>query len=395
MTRRIKIKDCLWLRSPNLEQQGAFRPIIRALDQRGAKVLRLENFRDSQQLNDVRRKLRATNDHVLVYGLLGSELRALQPVFAERGNFSMIFIDWWNSPTWYNQHAEYLFFPMYNGIAVRSGKAVFAPGVSPQVITLPERWVPYQIACSLLRLPFYAVAPVLEIMKARERASESVDPTRLIFFPFAMDEEDVPLRSAAIKYDVTNMGSTVGTWLMRDAFAPARWNFANLYRDRQRLIDLLLCHEHAPFSIRDRRSNYRFMPWNEMCQIIRESRLAICTGGLHEASISKYLEYTCLGTPMLGATLPFEYPWLEQVVFPIDGLRIKPDDVKGRVLEALDAAPQLRENCLNLRDRLLKLYNIHELLEMAQEQIDGAPIRAGYLKSSDLPESKDKARALF
>ncbi len=382
MRHRIEIKDCLWLRSPNLEQQGAFRPIIRALDQRGAKVLRLENHRDEEQIDQVRRKLYATDDHVLLYGLLGSELHALQPVFAKRGNFSMVFIDWWNNPTWYNQHAEYLFFPMYNGIAVRLGKTEFAPRTSPPLITLPERWVPYQIACSLLRPPFAAAAPLLDAMKARERTREPADPRRLIFFPFAMDEQDVPLRSATTRYDVTNMGSTVGTWLMRDAFAPAGWNFANLYRDRQRLIDLLLRHEGDPFSIRDRRSNYRFMPWDEMCQIIRESRLAVCTGGLHEASISKYLEYTCLGTPMLGAGLPFEYPWLDQVVFPIDGLHIKPEQLKAKVLEALEAAPQLRENCLNLRAPLLKLYDIHELLAMAQEQIDGKPIRPGYLKNT-------------
>jgi hypothetical protein len=92
------------------------------------------------------------------------------------------------------------------------------------------------------------------------------------------------------------------------------------------------------------------------------------------------LEYVCLGTPILGADLPFEFPWLDQVLFPIDGLHVALAEVKSRVLEALEVAPKLRYNCLNLRDKLLKLYDIHELLEMAQEQIDGKPVRPGYLK---------------
>ncbi len=381
MNCRIVIKDCLWLRSPNVECQGVFRPILRALDEGGCKVLRLTNHRDPSHLEAIRRELRATDRHILIHGLLDVELRALQPLFRERGNFSMVFIDWWNYRDWFTRHAEYLFFPMYNGIAVRLGQAEFAPGAPPGLVPLPEGMVPYQIISSLLRLPFALASAAIEIEKARQRAKAPIDRRRLIFFPFPIAELEVPLRPAAHKIDVANMGATFGTWIMRDAYAPARWNFANLYRDRQRLVNLLLRHEGNPFRIHDRRRNYRFLPWEEMCQIIRESRLAVCTGGLHQASISKYLEYTCLGTPMIGTTLPFEFPWLDQVLFPIDGLRIAPKDVRSRTLEALEAAPKLQENCLNLRDRLLKLYNIHELLEMAQEQIDGKPIRPGYLKA--------------
>ena len=379
--RRIRLEKCLWLRSPNMEQQGAFRPIVRALDQQGWKVLRLENYRDPANLELIKQRLRKTDDHVLIYGLLGAELHALQPLFAERGNFSMVFIDWWNNPAWYNRHAAYLFIPMYNGIACRLGQAEFTPGASPEWLTMPERLVPYQVACTLLRLPLMAAAPVLEIIKARQRAQEPTDPRRLIFFPFPIDEEDVPLRPAELKYDLTNMGSTVGTWILRDAFAPAKWNFANLYRDRQRIIDLALKFENHPFTVRDRRRQYSFLPWDEMCQIIRESRLAVCTGGLHEASISKYLEYACLGTPMIGKGLPYEYPWLDDLLVPIDGLRIKPEAFKASLKEALSLAPKLRENCLRKRDYLLKLYNIHEILAMTQEQIDGQPIRSGYLKA--------------
>jgi hypothetical protein len=40
----------------------------------------------------------------------------------------------------------------------------------------------------------------------------------------------------------------------------------------------------------------------------------------------------------------------------------------------------MRQNCLNWRDRLLKLYDLQNLLDMVQEQADGKPIRPGYLK---------------
>jgi hypothetical protein len=42
--------------------------------------------------------------------------------------------------------------------------------------------------------------------------------------------------------------------------------------------------------------------------------------------------------------------------------------------------PRLRENCLNLRDQLFKLYNPHRILDLLQEQADGKPIPPGYLK---------------
>ena len=49
----------------------------------------------------------------------------------------------------------------------------------------------------------------------------------------------------------------------------------------------------------------------------------------------------------------------------------------------------LRENCLKWRERLLKLYSVHELLNLLQDQLDGKPLPPGYLKP-DAPAAAAK-----
>ena len=113
---------------------------------------------------------------------------------------------------------------------------------------------------------------------------------------------------------------------------------------------------------------------------VRRSRFAIGTGGIHQASVPKYLEYACLGTPMIGATLPYEFPWLDQCVFPIDGLRVTREELPEKLKAALELQPKLRQNCLELRDTLLRMYHPTRIIEMAQGQMDGQPIPPGYLR---------------
>jgi len=107
----------------------------------------------------------------------------------------------------------------------------------------------------------------------------------------------------------------------------------------------------------------------------------IASGGLHDAAVPKYTEYACVGTPMIGRGLPCEYPWLDDCLFPVDMMHLTRESLKPLLNQALDRYPSLRQNCLNWRDRLLKLYDLQNLLDMVQEQADGKPIRQGYLKN--------------
>ena len=169
---------------------------------------------------------------------------------------------------------------------------------------------------------------------------------------------------------------------MRDPYAPAKYNFVNLYTDRKRLLDLSLQLEGRPYKIFDRRRHRGNFSWETYCQSLRRSRFAISTGGIHQASVPKYMEYICFGTPMIGSTLPYEFPWPDQCLFPIDCLHVTPEGLKEKLKEAFELQPKLRQNCLALRDTLLRMYDPVRLFDMAQDQIDGKPIPPGYLRDA-------------
>jgi hypothetical protein len=136
---------------------------------------------------------------------------------------------------------------------------------------------------------------------------------------------------------------------------------------------------HRRYRVFDlRRANY--LDWNNYCRTTQSSRFAIATGGLHQNSVAKYCEFACLGVPMIGEEIPFEYPWLSKCLFPVDIAHVTPNELEPQLYEALMQQPRLRENCLNLRDQLFKLYNPHRILDLLQEQADGKPIPPGYLK---------------
>jgi hypothetical protein len=378
INRRLVLNDCIWIRSGLTDQQYIFRSIRNALIERGSRVLTLNGPSDAEGLEKIRKTVWNSDAHVILDGLISVELRALRPVFERRKNFSMAFVDWWTSVYWFTKNADYLIFRNYNGIAARRGLATFMAGRNPPLLALPDRLIRYGVICSALRLPALAAAPFLDFWKSHQRRLESFVPEQLLYFPFSIAAEHVPLKTETPEFDFANVSSTGGYWTMRDPHASAWLNYGNLYYDRLRLTDLILQGNHDCKVFDLRRSHY--LNWDEYCQVTRRSRFAIATGGMHQNSVAKYAEFACLGTPMLGEDIPFEYPWLKDCLFPVDSLSVTKEKLRQQLREALAQQPRLRENCLNLRDTLLKLYNAHRILDLLQEQADGKPIPPGYLK---------------
>ena len=118
--------------------------------------------------------------------MLDRELKALFPIFKDRKNFSLAMMDWWTSSFWYKQHAEYLLFRNYNGIAARTGLAGFAEGQPVPWFSLPEKMVPFQILGAMGRLPALAVAPFIEVRQWWQRRHDRRDKSRLLYFPFTI-----------------------------------------------------------------------------------------------------------------------------------------------------------------------------------------------------------------
>jgi hypothetical protein len=374
----LDINKSIWIRSGLTDKQYIFRSIREALIQRGVKILTLNGSQDTAGLERIRKEVLGSDMHVVLDGIMPHELKKLRHIFQRRKNFSMALVDWWTSDYWFTRNAEYLIFRNYNGIAVRRGLVKFVAGRYPPLISLPRNKVFYELASTSLRTPALIAAPFLEVWKWRQRQLETIAPERLLYFPFTLSEEHVQLKDETVKYDFSNVSSTGGYWVARDPQASAWLNFGNLYHDRRRITDLILQWE-GEYKVFDLlRSHY--LNWDEYCQVVHRSCFAIATGGLHQNSVAKYTEFACLGTPMFGEEIPFEFPWLAKCIFPVDTLNVTAPQLKKQLQDALDQQPLLRENCLNIRDTLLKLYNPHRILDLLQEQADGKSIPAGYLK---------------
>ena len=380
---RFSVTDSLWIfGGEHLRAVPAVRSEMAAFRERGAPVLALDRI-DAEGLAALRRQLWSSDKHVVLMWLHPREVAALRPILRDRKNYSVMLDDWWISPHWFIRDAEYKIFRKYNGIAVRLGLAKFLEE-TPPVTAKPEPVVSYTVAGAVLRLPALAVSPLMELCQQWQRRGESISPEKLLYFPFPILEGSLPLAPEKKQYDFATTGSIYATWLMRDAFAPFRHSFANLYHDRRMLADGIARFADAPFKVYDwRRLNPPQFPktWAEYTQVIRQSRFAISTGGLQEAAVPKYLDYACLGTPMIGRPLPFEFPWLDDCLFPIDIFRLKKNELKPLLHEAIARQPALQENCLHWRDRLLKLYSIPSLLDVLQAQADGQPVPPGYLRT--------------
>lgn len=381
---RLVLCDSLWVCGGAMTQtQRHAKSDLQILRERGAKIFIL-NGQDQAELEELRKVLTKTDDHVILSWLFPRQLAAVRPLLQERKNFSFVSDDWWNMPNWHMREADYVLFRKYHGIAVRLGKLGFIPGPRPPWLLDPRPQVSnYSMTCAALRPLALAISPVVDAWKSWCRHSEKVVPERYIYLPFGINcAADMPVTDEPLLYDFANTAGTLGIWLMRDAYAPFRYTFANLYYDRKHLTDAIAQFEDKPFKFYDcRREKSYYIPYDMYLQKCRQSRYVICTGGLQGAALPKNLEFACMGTPMIGHSVPFEHPWLEDCLFPVDTLSPMRKDLKSLLHEALDCYPKLRENCLNWRERLLKLYDFNTILDMAQDQADGKPIPSSYLKS--------------
>ncbi len=375
----VKLTDCLWVRGDMIDVARGVASERRTLRELGVKIEALKNHLDQEGLSRLRQIAWKSDDHIVLARLLPAELKVLYPIFKDRRNFSILVHDWWITPYWYTRHARYILYNNYTAIVVRKKLAPFAQFRSVPFLQLPDIYRWYFSAMLAVRLGTLAALPLLESWNWWRRQTEAIRPEQLIFMPYAVREEDVPFQETEIKYDFSSLGGTNGIWYMRDPFASSYFTGANLYADRRRFADLIMACNGDPFQVYDVRTEDRFVPWEEYCQITRQSRFTLATGGWHHSAVPKFLESACLGTPMIGRALPFEFPWLDQCLFPLDPVSTTRHNIRATLDEAQSVYPKLRENCLNLRAQLLRLYSFENLLQMAQAQIDGKPVPGGYL----------------
>ena len=377
----MKLRDCIWIRGEINDNQAGAAGERRALERLGIRVKTLKHRRDEEGLARIKKIVWSCDSHIILHRLAHLEIEALFPVFKDRRNFSVVLCDWWSAPLWFTENAEYQLYNFCNFHSVRSGVAPFARFRETPFLELPKTSHWYDWSMRAMRMGNLAISPALELMNWWRRRTKPFQPERAIYFPLAIEADDVPLRQAEIKYDFSNLGGVNGLWLMRDAYAPSYFTGANLYVDRKKIADLILAPD-GPFRTFDVHREKRFIPWLEYCQITRESRFTLATPGLHDAAVPKFIESICLGTPVIGQPPRFEYPWLEKTLFPVSYKTLDRQNVRQTQEAAIAAHSKLRENCLNLRDELLKLYSFENILRMAQDQLDGRPIPKGYLNNN-------------
>lgn len=381
MPKRISLNECLWVYGEAIYRGTPnSRSEIDALQPRGAKTFMLKIGADVDELERLRRFIWQSDAHVILTRLHPKEVAAIKPILKDRKNFSVIYDDWWIMPHWFTREADHVVFRKYNGIALRLGKAPWASHSPPSFFNPTFRFSAYLFSAAALRPLALAIAPFVNLANHFRRRTENTDPRRYLYFPYAVIPGDLPLKTVPVKfkYDFANTGNIYGIWFMRDPFAPFEHSFANLYCDRLRLARMIESFQGQPFTFYHNRGN--FYQWEIYVNTTSQSRYVVSTGGLQDTLGPKHLEYACLGTPMIGRGLPFEAPWLDECLFPVDILRTTRDRLKPLLHEALERHAKLRENCLNWRDRLLKLHSPHAILEMLQAQLDGQPIPPGYLK---------------
>ena len=395
---RLVLNDSLWVCGLRMTRDLRHaKSDLQCVRNRGAKVFLLNSEKDKAQLEQLRQMLWKNDTHVILSWLMPRELNALRHLLEERKNFSIVVDDWWIQPYWFTREADYIIFRKYHGIAVRLGQMAFVPGPKPPLLFDPfPQFNGYLAACMALRPAALAAAPLVNLWNYWRRKDEHVRPEKLLFLPFAINcVLDTPFKTEEIKYDFANTAGAAGAWGMRDPYVPFQYSFANLYHDRKYLIDAIAEFEDKPFKFYDcRREKNYWLPYDEYLKKSRQSRYIVATGGFHDAALIKYLEYGWLGTPMIGRSVPFEHPWLDDCLFTVDSSHLAPSQLKPLLREDVDTYARRRENTLNWRERLLKLYDCNTLFDMLQEQADGKPVRPGYLKIN-LKEKNRMAREAF
>lgn len=382
---RLDLRKSLWIcGATNVRQQRHAAYNVRVLKAAGTEIFMFEGGRNADELDALRQRLWKNDNHVILSSWLKPlELAKLYPLLRDRKNFSIVADDWWQMPWWAMRDADYILFRKYHGMAVRLGQKQFFSGVRPPPLLNP---FPYQISffsllCAALRPLMLAAAPFWEVRNWWRRRHDTFTQDRYIFLPFGIDGNDVPMLPEKIQYDFGNTSGTLGIWFMRDPYAPSTCTFANLYHDRRRLADMIGRLADDPFTYYDCRheKNY-YVPWDVYLQKTQQCRFVVCSGGLQDAALPKFLEHACMGVPMIGRPVPFEHPWQDEVFFSVDMMRVTRRELKRQLHEALERYPVMREKCLNLRERLLKLYDFNAILDMAQAQIAGQPIPADYIR---------------
>ncbi len=377
--KRISLNESLWVYGEAIYRGTPnARPEIDALKPRDAAVFMLKSGANADDLEQLRRLLWQTDKHIILTRLHPGELMAIKPMLARRKNFSVFCDDSCIIPHWFVREAEYVVFRCYNGLAIRMGKPwrtdspplLFNPLISPSK---------YSYIAAALRIPALAVSPFVNAANHFRRQMENTNPDRYLYLPHAVVAADLPLKTGnRFKYDFANTGGVCGIWIMRDPFTPFQDTFANLYCDRLRLAEMIQSFQRNPFSFYHNQG--KAVSWDAYVERSSQSRFVINTSGLQENFGPKFLEYACLGIPMIGRGVPFEGPWLDECLFSVDIMHTTRAQLKSLLHEALERHPVMRENCLKWRDRLLKLHDPHVLLDMLQAQIDGQPIPPGYLK---------------
>ena len=380
---RLSLNQSLWVCGGARCREILYpRVEVAALRERGAEVFLFNGAKDAKGLAELQSRLRR-DVHVVLMWLRPAEMNALHPLLRDRKNFSVVIDDWWITPRWLMRDSDYIVNRMYNGVATRLGESKLVT-IEPPLFGKPQVITPYAIAAAALRLPALAAWPFVDAVRSLQRQNEGIHPERLLYLPFSVVPDALPLKDEKIEHDFALTGNTVGVWLMRDAYSSFKHTFANLYHDRERLMNLIAPFNNRPFKIYDWRQLPNGRPpesWEDYTRLIRQSRFVIASGGVHNAGLPKHLEYACLGTPMIGPNTLFEFPWLDECLFEVNPMRLKPDQMKPLLDEAMSRYPTLRDNCLKWRERLFKLHVIHRLFDMLQAQADGQPIPPDYLRA--------------
>jgi hypothetical protein len=379
MPKRISLNECIWVYGETIYTATPnARPEIDALKPRGAKTFMLKIGAGADEVEQLRKLIWQSDAHVILTRLHPKELNLIKPIIEQRKNFSIFCDDSCITPHWFMCEADYVVYRCYNGVTVRLGKpwTVDSPPLFFNPLISPTK---YAFTAAALRVPALAISPAVSVLNYFRRKNENTDPSRYLYFPHAVIAEDLPLKSKPdYKYDFANTGSICGIWFMRDPFMPFSQTFTNLYCDRLRLTKMIQSFEGNPFRVYHNQGKY--FSWNAYVERSSESKFVINTGGLMDNFGPKFLEYACLGVPMIGRGVPYEGPFLDDCLFPVDTMHVTRKQLKPLLDEALERHAKLRENCLNWRDRLLKLHSPNAILDALQAQYDGKPIPSGYLK---------------
>ena len=381
---RLVVNESLWVCGGITNQAIQYpRYEMAALRDRGARTFVLNGDKDTKGLAELDQILRKSDVHVVLFWLRPREVKALRPILQKRKNYSVVLEDWWMYPWWFTRGADYVINRMYSGIAVRSGQTAMVTEPPPVLLWPDDNPSTYGTLAAVLRLPVLATWPLVDACKWAQRRNDDIRPERMLYLPFTVVADSLPLGDGQKKYDFTLTGSTVAIWPMRDPYASFKHTFANLYYDRKRLMDLIRQFDGKPYTVYDWRKMSPAIPpqaWDDYIRITRESRFVLTTGGLHNSGLPKHLEYACLGSPMIGRQTLFEFPWLEECMIDVGDLNLSADSMKSVLEHAMDRYASLRENCLKWREQLFKLHEAHRLFDVLQSQADGRGIPPGYIK---------------